>query len=379
MKKNLSFLFMLVTLVTAFGQSITLPPSGNNQKSKATQWIGPVEVSITYNSVDVTGPDGKSRKGHIWGELVHYGYIDQGFGTSKAAPWRAGSNQNTTITFSNDVKINGKDLKAGTYGLFLATAKEGPWTWIFSNNSGSWGSYFYSEKEDALRVEANAEESPYSEWLTYGFDDRQLNTATVYLVWENKRIPFKIEVPNVNDVYLGIIRDQLRNFEGFDLRNFSFAAQFCAANKINLDEALIWADQAMNPNAGGAEDFNGLSIKAQVLLAMGKGAESGVVMDKAIHHPSATVLNIHQCFIQSDRRRCGWRYTDSGMVFQYNFKMHPEDKFTPYVGLARGYTALGDNKNAIKNWELAIKNITDAQKPFLNVFEGELKKLKEAK
>ena len=335
-----------------------------------------MEVAIAYNSPDVTGPDGKSRKGHIWGELVHYGFIDQGFGTSKAAPWRAGSNENTIISFSHDVKIQGKDLKAGTYGLFLATAKEGAWTWIFSNNSASWGSYFYSEKEDALRVETAPEESAYSEWLVYGFDDRKLSTATAYLQWENKKVPFKIEVPSVNDIYLATIRNQLRNFPGFDPRNFSNAAQFCATNKFNLEEALTWADQALNPNTGGTEDFNGFQVKSQVLIAMNREADANAVMEKAIKHPTATVPAIHQygrSLLVSGKKEKAME------VFQYNFKTHPEEKFTTFVGLARGYSALGDTKKAIKNWETAIKNIPENQKANANFYEGELKKLKEGK
>jgi tetratricopeptide (TPR) repeat protein len=376
MRKLLSLSILLCIAISAISQPIAQPPSGGNQKSRVTQWIGPVEVSITYNSPDVTAPDGKSRKGHIWGELVHYGFIDQGFGSSKAAPWRAGSNENTTIFFSHDVKIQGKDLKAGTYGIFLATAKEGAWTWIFSNNSGSWGSYFYSEKEDALRIETNPQDAPFTEWLTYGFDDRQLTSATAYLQWEEKRIPFKIEVANVYDIYLSTIRDQLRNFTGFDARNFSRAAQFCATNKINLDEALVWANQAMDPNLGGTEDFNALQAKSQVLLAMNKTNEANAAMDKAIKHPTASVGGIHQygrSLLTAGKKEKAME------VFQYNFKSHPDEKFTTYVGLARGYTAMGDKKNAIKNWETAIKNIPENQKPFLNFYEDELKKLKEGK
>src|SRR5688572_21867084 len=114
MKKFLAILLLIGAGYYATSQGLTLPPNGGNQKSNVTQWIGPVSVSITYNSPDVHGPNGEDRKGHIWGELVHYGFIDQGFGTSKAAPWRAGSNESTSITFSHDVKINGKDLKAST-------------------------------------------------------------------------------------------------------------------------------------------------------------------------------------------------------------------------------------------------------------------------
>jgi tetratricopeptide (TPR) repeat protein len=376
MKRILSIAFSLLSLGWAAAQSLTLPPSGDNQKSKIAQWIGPVSVAIAYSSPDVTGPDGKSRKDHIWGEVVHYGFIDQGFGSSKAAPWRAGANENTVISFSHDVKINGKDLKAGSYGLFLATAKEGAWTWIFSKNTASWGSYFYSEQEDAVRVETKPEDAPYSEYLVYGFDNRKSSGATAYLQWESKRVPFNIEVPNVNELYLATIRNELRSSPGFDARNFSTAAQFCATNKFNLDEALVWADKAMDPNLGGSEDFNALQVKSQVLLALGKTAEANTTMDKAIKIPGTPVPQIHQygrSLLQQGQKEKAME------VFQYNFKAHPEEKFTTYVGLARGYTALGDKKNAIKNWEVAIKNVPDNQKAFLNFYEDEVKKLKEVK
>lgn len=376
MKKLLTLLTFLSISAWVWSQPLSQPPSGGNQKSRVTQYIGPVEVTIEYNSPDVHGPNGEDRKGHIWGELVHYGYIDQGFGTSKAAPWRAGSNENTTISFSHDVKIEGKDLKAGKYGVFLATVKEGAWTWIFSNNSTSWGSYFYNQAEDALRVETTPQDAAYTEWLTYGFDGRQLNSAVAYLQWENKRIPFKIEVPNVNDIYVTKMRNELRSFPGFDSRNWANAAQFCATNKINLEEALTWMTNAMDPNLGGAEDFNNLTVKSNVLTAMGREADANQLMDKAIKIPNTPVNAIHQyarTLLNSGKKEKAME------VFQFNAKTHPEDKFTPNVGLARGYTALGDKKNAIKYWELAIKNIPDNQKQNLSFYEGELKKLKENK
>ena len=134
---------------------MTLPPSGDNNRNVITQYIGSlVSVTITYNSPNVTGPNGEDRKGKIWGELVPYGFVDQGFGTSKAAPWRAGSNQNTTITFSHDVLVQGKPLKAGTYGFFISPQQNAPWMLIFSKNYTSWGSFFYNENEQ-LSIQSN--------------------------------------------------------------------------------------------------------------------------------------------------------------------------------------------------------------------------------
>jgi len=375
MKRLITVIVIMAITGYGFAQSLVAPPSGNNQKAKVVQNIGPIEISIAYSSPHVHTATGTDRTGHIWGELVHYGFIDQGFGV-KSAPWRAGANENTVIKFSHDVKIEGKDLKAGSYGLFLAAAKEGPWTWIFSTNTGSWGSFFYNQSEDALRVDVTPKDAPFTEYLTYGFDDRQPGLATAYLQWENKRIPFKVEVADVNNIYVSMMRDQLRSNVGFDYRNFSQAANFCATNKINLDEALTWANKAMDPNIGGREEFNTLSAKSNVLLAMGKDADADEAMQKAIKLPDATVQAVHQygrSLLNAGKKEKAME------IFKYNAQKNPTDKFTPNVGLARGYTAMGDNKNAIKYWEEAIKNVPENQKANIKFYQGELDKLKAAK
>jgi len=376
MKKLVTLVCFIITLSFAWAQSLTSPPSGDNQKSKVTQFIGPVEVSITYSSPDVHSPNGEDRTGKIWGEVAHVGFIDQGFGPSKAAPWRAGANENTTFTVSHDVKIEGKDLKAGTYGLFLAVSKEGPYTWVFSKNSTSWGSYFYDAKEDALRVDVAPQDAPYTEWLTYGFDDRQPASAKASLTWDKKRVPFSIEVSNINDIYLAKMRAELRSSLGFDYQNWLAAAQFCVQNKTNLEEALTWAETAVSAPFVGQENFNSLQTKAAVLNALGRDAEANAIMDKAIKDPAATVQSIHQygrTLLQAGKN-------DKALeVFKYNAQTHPEDKFTPNVGLARVYAAKSDKKSAIKYWELAIKNLPVEQKQFLPQYQAEVDKLKTGK
>jgi len=375
MKRLITVIVIMAITGYGFAQSLVSPPSGNNQKAKVIQNIGPVEISIAYSSPHVHTATGTDRTGHIWGELVHYGFADQGFGV-KSAPWRAGANENTVIQFSHDVKIEGKDLKAGSYGLFLAIAKDGLWTWIFSTNTGSWGSFFYNQSEDVLRIDVTPKDAPFTEYLTYGFDDRQPSSATAYLQWENKRIPFKIDVPDVNNIYVSMMRDQLRSNVGFDYRNFSQAANFCATNKINLDEALAWANRAMDPTIGGREEFNTLSAKSNVLSSMGKDAEADEAMQKAIKLPDATVQAVHQygrSLLNAGKKEKAME------IFKYNAQKNPTDKFTPNVGLARGYTALGDNKNAVKYWEEAIKNVPENQKANIKFYQGELDKLKAAK
>ncbi len=365
--------------VTAqISSELTLPPNGNNQRAESSQWIGLIKVTIAYHSPRVHFPPTADRSGHIWGELVQYGFFDDGFGPSKASPWRAGANENTTITFSHDVKVEGRDLKAGTYALFLELEKDGPWTWILSNNSTGWGSYQYDAKNDALRVPVTPVDAPFTEFLTYGFDDRLPGSATAFLQWENKRIPLKIGVPNVNDLYIAQIRKDLQAWPGFNYQNWQRAAQFAVSNKIDLDEALVWANKAIyepfRNAAAGSEDFSTLQTKASVLDALGRNAEADTTMDRALHEPGTAAPSVHSYAMSMLARG---RKDRAMAVFKLNRQQHPEEKFWTYLGLARGYTAMGDKRSAIVNWEIALKNVPPSLAPNVPAFQKALQALKE--
>jgi tetratricopeptide (TPR) repeat protein len=379
---------LILATVLALGASVlraqelselSLPPNGMNQKAEVSQWIGPVRVTITYHSPNVHGGGGADRTGHIWGELLKYGLVDEGFGPTKAAPWRAGANESTTISFSHDVRIAGRSVKAGTYALFLELEATAPWSWILSNQIG-WGSYQYDPANDVLHVPATPADAPYTEFLTFGFDDRRPDSAVAFLQWEKKRIDFKIEVPDVNELYVAEMRKQLLAWPGFNYESWRIAAQFCADHKINLEEALTWADKAIsNPFRGaaqGREDFYTLRTKAAVLHAMGRDSDADAVMDRAINLAGTPSLPIHQYGVSLI---AAGRKEKAMQVFQTNRRLHPDDAFVTYVGLARGYTALGDKKNAIANWEIALRNVPDNQKANLPVYEQALKALKEAR
>ena len=384
--KKLCTLFVYVSLwcLAAFPvysqelSELSLPPNGDNSHAQVSQWVGPVKITIDYHSPNVHGGGGADRTGHIWGELIKYGFFDDGFGPSKAMPWRAGANENTTISFSHDVKIEGQDLKAGTYALFLDVEKTGPWTWIFSNHSTGWGSYQYDPKNDALRVPVNPETAPYTEFMTFGFDERRPSSAVAFLQWELKRIPLTITVPNVNDLYAAEMRKELLGWPGFNYRNWQTAAQFCADHKVNLEEALVWADKAISEPFRGAalghEDFSTLQTKAAVLQAMGRDQDADAVMEKALHIPGTEALAIHSYGVRLIATGKSARALE---IFKLNQQLHPDEKFVTYVGLARGYAAVGDKQNAIKNWEIALRNIPENRKAQLPVYESALKKLKE--
>ncbi|MCH7974358.1 MAG: DUF2911 domain-containing protein [Bacteroidetes bacterium] len=174
----LSVLILFTSL--SFSQEKKKPEVRVSPKTEVIQTIGLTEISITYSR-----PGVKGRK--IWGELVPYNKV-----------WRAGANEATKITFGTDVKINGKELKKGTYAFFvIPTEKE--WTLIFNNVADQWGAFTYNEAKDALRIKVKPVKGNYAEWLYYSFTNMVVkkrgspNSAVVSLNWENLKVPFTVE------------------------------------------------------------------------------------------------------------------------------------------------------------------------------------------
>jgi tetratricopeptide (TPR) repeat protein len=230
-----------------------------------------------------------------------------------------------------------------------------------------------------LRVPSTLQPASHTEYLTYGFDDRKPDSAIAYLQWENKRIPFKIEVPNSNDLYIAQMRKDLLGWAGFNYQNYQTAAQFCADSKINLDEALVWADKAINvPFRGatkGSADFSTFQTKAAVLTALGRPEEADALMVKAFDLPGSDLLSVH--FYGMSVLSAG-RPEKALEIFKLNQQKHPEEKFWTYMALARAYTALNDKPNAIKNWEVALANVPANRKHQIPTYQRALQQLKTA-
>ena len=337
---------------TAFAQ-VTTPPSGDNQKASVSQNIGIVKVTVDYSSPDVHAPNGDDRHGKIWGQLVPYGLANLGFGTCTECPWRAGANENTVFTVSHDVKIEGQTLPAGSYGLHMI-ADPNEWTVIFSKNNSSWGSFFYDPKEDALRVKVKPAKSEYHEWLTYEFTDRQPEKATVALEWEDLQIPLNITVDNMADLYLAKIRNELRDSNGFAWQSWVQAAQYAMQVKHN-DDALEFADAAVHRQFVGVENFRTLSILAAAQEAAGKTADAKATMDKALMHATATPVDLHQ---YARQLLAQGKKEEALRVSELNAKRNP-NVWPVNVGLARGYSAVGRYKDALKYAKLALAQAPD--------------------
>ena len=332
---------------------LTTPPSGNNQRATVTQGIGPVHITIDYSSPAVHGPDGKDRKGQIWGKLVPYGLTDLGFGLGKPAPWRAGANENTVFTASDDVTIEGKKLAAGRYGLHMIAGQE-EFTLVFSKDSNAWGSFYYDPDHDALRVTVKPRKHEYREYLTYEFPVRKPDQAVAELQWEELAVPWTIKVENLTDLYISKIKENLSNVQGFGWRGWVAASQYAAQN-ARLNEALEWAEVAVSKQFIGEQNFITLSNKAAVLNSMGRKDEGAKLMDTAIHHRSATPLDIHQY----GRRLITEKKDKEALeVFQLNYKING-DTWPTHVGLARGYAATGDSKQALEHAKKALTQAPD--------------------
>ena len=111
MKRIKLLSIILCIAINSFAQ-MDLPPNGGNPRAKITEEVGITDITIAYCRPDVNG-----REGKIWGSLVTYGFSTNSLITNKNTnPWRAGANDNTTISFEHDVKVEGKNIKAGIYG-----------------------------------------------------------------------------------------------------------------------------------------------------------------------------------------------------------------------------------------------------------------------
>ncbi|HEV8075535.1 MAG TPA: DUF2911 domain-containing protein [Candidatus Acidoferrum sp.] len=306
-----------------------------SQHGVTTQSIGISNVTIDYSR-----PLAGARE--VWGKTVPYGKV-----------WRSGANENTTITFSDDVSIEGKPLAAGTYGLHMIPDKD-QWTIIFSKNSTSWGSFSYDEKEDALRVTVKPATDQNFDTLTYTFDDVKPDSALVTLRWEKLAVPFRVSV-DVKAVTLKSIRNQLRSVGGFTWAGYDEAANWCLDNNYNLEEALKWEDTSLQNE----DRFENLETKSRILDAMGKKDEAAKTLSAALAKANATQLYVYARGLQ--------RAGDAKRAFEIYPQVAKRDPnhWLSHLAQARLASHTGDYTAAFKEMKLAIAGAPDANKPFL--------------
>ena len=342
-------------------QGITLPQS--SPEATIEQEIGIATVKIVYSRPNVVNQQGVDRTDKIWGALVPYGFNNLGFGSAEASPWRAGANENTTIELSHDASIEGKPLSAGKYGLHMAVEESGEVTVIFSQDHTSWGSYFYDEGKDALRVQVKSEEHASTPMLTYGFVDVDDKVGTVVLDWEKKRIPFKVEFNTPELVYRNL-KAELQSNQGFSLNNWTAATNYLIQHNIHLDEALTWANTAVEGQFFSEKNFRTLQTKSNVLAAMGKADEADKVMAEALSLPTASITD----YYTYGRQLIGLDKDKQALeVFKQANKKWKDHWLAPH-GLARGYSALGEYAKALKMEKEALSRAPEGSKGILQTY-----------
>jgi tetratricopeptide (TPR) repeat protein len=328
--KQFSMVFLLgISAITGSTQGTITTPRVPSPAGSVSQTIGISMVTVNYSRPSVKGRE-------IWGNLVPYGYNVQNFGAGKEAPWRAGANENTVIHLSHPATIEGHAIPAGSYGLFFVVNKDNTGEVILSKDSRSWGSFWYDPSQDVFRSKIQLREAPFTEMLTYDFINVNKNSAELVLNWEKKQFPVKVEF-DVDNIVMANAAEELKNTVGFSWQGYASAANYALQNKVNYDQGLQWANQAVTMN----NSFNTLSIKSGLLRAMGKTAEADQVMNDAVAIANENELNQYGYALLNQKQ-----YDKAIEVFVLNTQKHPKSP-NVWDSLGEAYATKGDKKNAV--------------------------------
>lgn len=242
MKKITLILIATFTSVYSFAQLLPKPsPLG-----KVSQVVGATEVSLEYSR-----PGVKERK--IFGELLPYGQI-----------WRLGANSCTKITAINDLKFNGKELKAGTYSLFAIPKENGTWEIAFNTDIKQSGTASYSAEKDVFRLTAKTIENSFTETLYIGFDNVTETSAHLVVLWENIKVAVPFTV-NTKKIALKKIDDAIA--KGEKLEDVYYNAANYHFNSLKDDaKALKLVNKSIKIKKGYRNQF----LKALILAKDGK-------------------------------------------------------------------------------------------------------------
>ncbi len=342
MKKLIAILgapFLLVTLVsvTANTQGVITTPRTPSPAASVSQTIGISTVTVQYSRPSVKGRE-------IWGNLVPYGWNKQNFGPGKDAPWRAGANENTVIKFSDPVKIEGHSVPAGEYGLFFTINKDNTGEVILSKDSKAWGSFFYDKDKDQLKSNIKIRDLAQPvELLTYDFINMDKNSAELVLNWEKKQFPVRIEYA-VDDIVLANAENELNNTVGFTWQGFNSAANYAVQNKVGLDKALAWSNQAVTMN----KSFATLQVNSAILKEMGKTDSAEKIMKEATAIGNEGELNAYGYQLLGEKK-----YDKAIEILALNAQQHPKSA-NAWDSLGEAYATKGDNKNAIINFKKSL-------------------------
>ncbi|MBL7938953.1 MAG: DUF2911 domain-containing protein [Flavobacteriales bacterium] len=319
-----AFLIVAAYPLRMNGQWTFLDLPVESQAASVSQHIGTSEFTVTYSRPSVKGRT-------IWGDVVPYEQV-----------WRAGANENTVLTASSDFTVEGRPVKAGTYGLHMIPGKD-KWTIILSSDHQAWGSYYYMKEKDVVRAQVSQEPGPMTENLTYEFADVTANSATLTLRWAEMQVPIKIGV-DVHAVVLARMDDQLRGLSSYNWEPWYEAARYCYDEKIGGEQAMNYVDRSIRLQA----NFENQSLKADMLKAAGKTAEAETLKQTMIAGATNAQLNTYAYALLNKGEK-----EEAVKMFELNVKRHPKDP-NAQDSLGEGYMMAGNNEAAIKAFKKSL-------------------------
>lgn len=242
---------LLLSIATAFSlNSMAMADAPKIEFPQASpactlkQRVGLTDIEVVYSR-----PSVKERA--IFGAMVPYGKV-----------WRTGANQATKITFSTDVKLNGKEVPAGTYALMTIPGKE-EWTVIVNKGPEGWSPYKYDEKQDLFRFAVKPITMPWSmETFTIDFNEIRDESSKLNLIWDKTKIPIEISVEYA-DKLTKQIQDVMASNEA--KKPYFQAANFYYNHNKDMNEAKKWVEEALKEREAHYIVF----LKAEILEKLG--------------------------------------------------------------------------------------------------------------
>lgn len=295
-----------------------------SQAGMVMQRIGTTDLTVRYSRPSVKGRT-------IWGDVVPYDQM-----------WRAGANENTVFTCTNDITVEGQPLPAGTYGLHTIPTKD-KWTIVFSKDHTAWGSFFYKKEMDALRVDVTPRTCSMTEQVTYDFADVVKDGATLTLRWEKLEVPVKLGV-DVHGIVLAEMSAQLRGLGAFGWEVWYEAAHYCHEEKIAPEKAMKWVDAsiARQPN------FENQTLKATMLEEQGQTAEAAALRKTMVDGATNAQLNTYAYTLANQGKM-----DEAVRMFELNAKRHADDP-NVHDSLGEGYMMAGNKDAAIKAFKKSL-------------------------
>jgi hypothetical protein len=221
---SLFILFAFLFGATTASAQLKLPQASPEALVKQT--IGLTDIAVRYHA-----PGVKGRK--ILGSLVPFGTI-----------WRAGANEATLITFSDDLFLNHERVPAGTYSFFILPINATEWNIVLNKDTTLWGLEGYNELNDVAYLSVKPKQVPFHETLQFSFSDIGANTGDLHLVWETSEVVLHVETEVEKKAYANI-QKALATAAPDDWYIWAQCADFMVQRKEYHQQALEWINKSI--------------------------------------------------------------------------------------------------------------------------------------